>query len=68
MLGRPEVFGHDDGEDADLCPAALGPAITSVVRSIVRDAARQDDHFSSLVLGVINSMPFQMRKAQEAEN
>ena len=31
------------------------------VRAIVRDAARSDYRFSSLVLGIVNSVPFQMR-------
>jgi hypothetical protein len=33
------------------------------VRAIVRDAARNDYRFSSLVLGIAQSMPFQMRRA-----
>ena len=32
-----------------------------VIRSIVRDADKNDDRFSSLLLGVIKSAPFQMR-------
>ena len=36
------------------------------VRAIVREAAPKDYRFSSLVLGVIKSAPFQMRKAPEA--
>jgi hypothetical protein len=31
------------------------------VRSIVRDAAGDDYRFSSLVLGIVNSTPFQMK-------
>jgi hypothetical protein len=31
------------------------------VRAIVRGAAGSDYHFSSLVLGIVNSVPFQMR-------
>ncbi len=31
-----------------------------LVRAIARDAARQDDRFSALVLGVVKSPPFQM--------
>jgi hypothetical protein len=40
-----------------------------VVRSVVRDAARQNYKFSSIVLGIVNSTPFQMRinQAQEPE-
>jgi cytochrome c551/c552 len=33
------------------------------VRSITHDAARNDYRFSSLVLGIVNSKPFQMRMA-----
>jgi mono/diheme cytochrome c family protein len=38
-----------------------------VVRAISRDAARADYRFSSLVMGIVNSQPFQMRmrKAEE---
>ena len=32
-----------------------------VVRGIVRDAAGRDYRFSSLVLGIVRSAPFQMR-------
>jgi hypothetical protein len=32
-----------------------------VVRSIIRDAARNDHRFSSLVLGIVKSAPFQMK-------
>jgi hypothetical protein len=32
------------------------------VRSIVKDAARTNYRFSSLVLGVVKSAPFQMKK------
>ena len=34
------------------------------VRTITSQAARNDHHFSSLVLGVVNSMPFQMRRSE----
>ena len=36
------------------------------VRAIVRDAARTIDRFSSLVLGIVKSAPFQMRVKSEA--
>jgi hypothetical protein len=32
-----------------------------VVRSIARDAAKNDNRFSSLILGIVKSDPFQMR-------
>ncbi len=37
------------------------------VRQIVRDAARDNYRFSSLVMGVVKSAPFQMRKVPEAD-
>jgi hypothetical protein len=37
------------------------------IRAIVRDAARNDYRFSSLVLGVVKSTPFEMRRSQERE-
>ncbi len=37
------------------------------VRQIVRDAARDNYRFSSLVKGVVKSAPFQMRKVPEAD-
>lgn len=36
------------------------------VRAIERDAAVNDNRFSSFVLGVVKSVPFQMRRADEA--
>jgi hypothetical protein len=39
-----------------------------VVRNIVRDAARNDYKLSALVVGVVKSTPFQMRKSQERES
>ena len=40
-----------------------------VIRSIVRDAEKNNYRFSSLLLGVIESAPFQMRtKAREGSN
>ena len=36
-----------------------------VVRQIVRDAAKDNYRFSSIVSGIVKSAPFQMRKAAE---
>jgi hypothetical protein len=35
----------------------------ATVRKIVRDARSNDYRFSSLVLGIVNSTPFQMRRS-----
>ena len=34
------------------------------VRAIVRDAAGNDYRFSSLVVGIVESLPFRMRRAE----
>jgi hypothetical protein len=34
------------------------------VRTIVRDAGRRDYRWSSLILGIVRSVPFQMRRAR----
>ena len=34
------------------------------MRGIARDAAAQNYRFSSIVLGIVKSAPFQMKKAQ----
>jgi len=40
-----------------------------VIRSIVREAEKNNDKFSSLLLGVVKSAPFQMRaKVEESTN
>jgi uncharacterized protein YceH (UPF0502 family) len=38
-----------------------------VIRSIVREADKNDDRFLSLLMGVIKSAPFQMRTKQVEE-
>jgi hypothetical protein len=48
---------------------ALGRGLSAydmpAVRAIVRGAAGNDYRFSSLVLGIVNSVPFQMRTRTE---
>jgi hypothetical protein len=48
---------------------ALGRGVESydepVIRSITRDAARDDYRMSSLIMGIVHSAPFEMRKAAE---
>jgi hypothetical protein len=34
------------------------------VRAILKDAARNDYRFSSLVLGIVKSVPFQRRRSE----
>ena len=48
--------------DGDARAELLKPA----VRKIVSTAGRNDYRFSSIILGVVNSAPFQMRRAEPA--
>jgi hypothetical protein len=38
-----------------------------VVRSIARQATDNDSRFSSFVLGIVRSTPFQMRRTEDTE-
>jgi hypothetical protein len=67
-LGRaltrdPAVFVQTATEK--LLTYALGRGLTGTdmpaVRGIVRDAGRSDYRFSSVILGIVNSVPFRMR-------
>ena len=44
---------------------AVGAPDMPAVRGILREAASDDHRWSSLILGIVESRPFQMRKAQE---
>ena len=63
LLSRPELFVSTLTEK--LLAYALGRAVEyydgPAVRRIVRDAAEHDYRFSSLILGIVRSTPFQMR-------
>jgi mono/diheme cytochrome c family protein len=67
ILSRPDQFARTTTEM--LLTYALGRSLEyydmPVVRSIVRDAGRREYRFSSLVTGIVTSVPFQMRKIQE---
>ena len=66
LLSQPERFVSTVTEK--LLIYALGRGVEyydmPAVRTIVRDAAPSDYALSSLVLGVIKSVPFQMRRAE----
>ncbi len=66
MLRHPDVFVRTMTEK--LLIYALGRGIDEhdmpAVRAIMRSAAKHDNRFSSLVLGLVNSVPFQMRMTQ----
>jgi hypothetical protein len=63
---RPEIFVGTLTEK--LLTFALGrgvePFDAPAVRKIVRDARTRDNRFSSLIVGVATSTPFQMRKSE----
>jgi hypothetical protein len=67
LLRRPEHFVQTLTEK--LMMYALGRTVESydmpVVRAIVDAAGRDDYKFSSIVMGIVRSQPFQMMKAEE---
>ena len=66
LLRRPELFVGTMTEK--LLTYAVGrglePADAPAVRAIARASSTGDYRFSSLILGVVNSAPFQMRRSQ----
>jgi hypothetical protein len=65
LLSRPELFTATLTEK--LLIFALGRGLdyydAPAVRKIVRDAAKDKYRFSSVILGIVKSVPFQMRRA-----
>ena len=65
LLSRPEMFAGALTEK--LLTFALGRGVeyydAPAVRKIVRDAAKDRYRFSSIILGIVKSTPFQMRKS-----
>ncbi len=71
LMAKPEIFAGVFTEK--LMIYALGRGVQyydmPAVRAIVRDAARNDYRFSSIVLGIVKSTPFEMKmKGTEGEN
>jgi hypothetical protein len=65
LMREPEIFVGTVTEK--LLTYALGRGLVAsdmpAVRAIVRDARRDNYRFSSIVLGIVRSVPFQMRTA-----
>jgi hypothetical protein len=65
LLSRPELFVRTLTEK--LLTFGLGRGIeyydAPAVRQIVRDARKHYYRFSRLILGIVDSIPFQMRKS-----
>ncbi len=70
LLARPELFATTLTEQ--LLTFALGRGVeyydAPAVRKIVRDAGKDEYRFSSLILGIVKSVPFQMRSAERKES
>jgi hypothetical protein len=66
LLSRPELFTGNLTEK--LLTYAIGRSLKSydmpAVREIVREAAGHDNRFSSIVVGIVESVPFQMRRKE----
>jgi hypothetical protein len=66
LLSRPELFVNTLAEK--LLIYGLGRGLESydgaAVRKIARDARANNYRFSALILGIVNSTPFQMRRSQ----
>jgi hypothetical protein len=69
LVKHPEQFVRTMTEK--LLTYGLGRGIEScdmpAVRAIARDAARQNYRFSALIMGIVKSTPFQMKKAHDGE-
>jgi hypothetical protein len=69
---RKAILSHSDAFigtfTENLLAYALGRVVDyrdmPMVRSIEQEAARNNDRFSSFVLGIVKSMPFRMRRAE----
>lgn len=66
LLGRPDDFVGTITEK--LMRFALGRSLEyydmPAIRKIVRDAAESDYRWSAIILGVVESVPFQMRRSE----
>jgi hypothetical protein len=66
LVARPELFAATF--TGKLLTYALGRGVeyydAPAIRKIVRDAGVKDYKFSSIVLGIVTSTPFQMRRSQ----
>jgi hypothetical protein len=69
LLSRSDEFNRTVTEK--LLTYALGRGVeysdAPTVRQLNRDLARNDHRWSTLILGIVNSTPFQMRRAPGAE-
>ncbi|HEY1496212.1 MAG TPA: DUF1585 domain-containing protein, partial [Candidatus Solibacter sp.] len=72
---RSAVLAHSDAYLSTFAENLLAYGLGRVldysdmpfVRGIVRAAGRKNNQFSSFVIGIATSVPFQMRRAEEVE-
>ena len=66
LLSRPEIFVTTFTDK--LLTYALGRGVETydapAVRGVVREARAKDFRFSSVIMGIVSSTPFQMRRSQ----
>ena len=67
LLKKPEIFVSTMAEKLMIYALGRGPIAQDMpeVRRIVREAGKDNNHFSRLILGVVNSKPFQTREARK---
>jgi hypothetical protein len=70
LTAKPEIFAGAVAEKLLIYALGRGlePADMPVVRGILRNAAKDDYRLSSIVLGIVDSLPFQMRTKSGASN
>ncbi|HEY7448516.1 MAG TPA: DUF1592 domain-containing protein [Vicinamibacterales bacterium] len=66
LVARPEQFvgTMTEGLLTYALGRGMGPEDMPVVRAILKGAARHEYRFSALVLGIVKSVPFQMRRSE----
>jgi hypothetical protein len=69
LTRKPEMFVRTVTEKLMTYGLGRGMEYTDMptVRQIARDAGRQDYRFSGIVLGIVRSAPFQMKRAARPE-
>ena len=69
LMRRPDIFVHTMAEK--LLTYALGRGLeyydAPAIRAITREADRSQNAFSSLIMGIVKSVPFRMRMSTEVE-
>ena len=66
LLNRPEIFVSTLTEKLMTYSLGRGTEFYDepAVRRIVRDAGAADYRFSSIIVGIVNSTPFEMRRSK----